>query len=109
VASAIRTAAPAWPKALKGQRTKVMSILSDARLATIKDLDALAPQYPAPGDLPRRNTEYPFQKIAGPDTWRSPAEEGVFSRREVKGFVACARQVQFTTDKVVTALELAYP
>ena len=109
VASAIRAAAPGWPKALKAQRDKVTSILSDARLQTIKALDAIVPQYPAPGDLPKRNTEYPFQVVAGRDTFRAPAEPAVFSKKEVERFLNCARQLQLMTDKVVTALEQAYP
>jgi hypothetical protein len=109
VASAIRAAAPNWPKEMKGHRAKVMSILSDPRLKTIKELDSVVPQYPAPGALPRRNTEYPFQESPGPLTWRAPAEAGVFSRNEIKRFLDCAQRVQDAADKIVVALELAYP
>lgn len=108
-ASAIRAAAPGWPKVIKAQRIKVMNILSDGRLRTIKDLDAIVPQYPAPGDLPKRNTEYPFQDSPGAYTWQAPAEKGVFSKKEVKNFLECARNVQLATEKIVTALDLAYP
>lgn len=55
VVSAIRSAAPTWPKAVKSQRIMVTSILSDGRLRIIKALDSLAPRYPAAGTLPKRN------------------------------------------------------
>ncbi|MGK4001590.1 hypothetical protein WMF31_03120 [Sorangium sp. So ce1036] len=109
VASAIRTAAPNWPKELRENRKKVLTILSDARLKTIKLLDSIVPQYPAHGQLPRRNTEYPFQDTPGLDTWKAPAEKGVFTRSEIDRFLRCAQAIQDMTSKIVTALELAYP
>ncbi|WP_437973835.1 hypothetical protein WMF11_35000 [Sorangium sp. So ce295] len=109
VASAIRIAAPNWPKKLKGNRKKVFSILSDTRLKAIKLLDDIVPQYPATGQLPRRNTEYPFQDTPGRDTWRAPAERGVFTKSEIDRFLQCAQDIQDMTSKLVTALELAYP
>jgi hypothetical protein len=109
VASAIRATAPNWPKDMKEQRAKVMSILSDARLKTIKELDSVVPQYPARGDLPRRNTEYPFQESPGPLTWKAPAEAGVFSKKEINRFLYCAQHVVDAADKIVVALELVYP
>src|SRR5262249_39803115 len=47
-------------------------------------IDALAPRWPAPGERPRRNTEYPFVDADG--GWTFPAAQAVFSRKEVDRF-----------------------
>lgn len=109
VASAIRTAASSWPKNVKSYRDWVKSVFSDIRLSTIKALDALVPQYPKKGDLPRRNTEYPFQITAGLQMWKAPAEVDAFSKREIEGFIKCAQDLQYRINKFVEALEKIYP
>jgi HEPN domain-containing protein len=65
----------------------------------ISALDALAPRWPPPGELPRRNTEYPFQNEAG--DWAYPAAEDVFSDGEIQRFRSLAHRISDGASRIV--------
>lgn len=73
----------------------------------IRELVQLSPKYPAAGAMARRNTEYPFQNVAG--EWKIPADAEIFSTEELNQFrqitglviksageIAVARQLKIT-------------
>jgi hypothetical protein len=70
--------------------------------ADIQAIDRLAPKYPAPGQHPQRNTEYPYQEANG--DWRYPALAKSFSREEFDRFRAAAHRVVMGAARIVSAV-----
>jgi hypothetical protein len=68
----------------------------------IKSLETLAPKWPAQGQIPLRNTEYPFED--GKGGWSYPAAVGVFLGPEVEEFRRLASRVQWGVDRIVKAI-----
>ncbi len=108
IASSIQAAAPAWSRQYKDLKRQLAKAFARHHLESIKQLDAIVPQYPAKGQLARRNSEYPFQQVAG-DTWCVPCGPSTFSKGDVKRYEATAKTVVDVADKLVTALGLAKP
>jgi HEPN domain-containing protein len=71
----------------------------------IHSLDALAPRAPAPGQPPRRNTEYPFHDATG--EWMYPAAEDVFSVEEVERFRQLAHRIVDNAGRIIAAIRRA--
>ena len=81
---------------------KINRMLNDYVLSEIEVIDALAPRRPAPGDLHVRNTEYPFERIAG--DWTAPAPPGNFETSQVERFRSLADRVHQDAKEIVGAL-----
>lgn len=77
-------------------------LLDQNNRAAIKDLDALAPRRPPPGERPRRNTEYPFVDTNG--QWTYPAAEEVFSQAEIQRFRALTHRIVDKVGRMVSAI-----
>ena len=77
----VRLPRPREGKLIQQQLIKLLDPNTRARIRT---LESLAPRWPAPGESPRRNTEYPFHDAEG--NWTCPAAVGVFQPDEVEGF-----------------------
>ena len=71
--------------------SRLNSLFSQNIRAEIRILDALVPRWPARGQSPRKNTEYPFQDSRG--HWTYPAAQGVFFSTEVQQFRALSRRI----------------
>jgi HEPN domain-containing protein len=73
---------------------------------TVRDgiaaIDAIAPRWPAPGERPRRNTEYPFVDEHG--DWTFPAAEAVFSDKEVDRFRQLTYDLLAGVGRVISAI-----
>jgi hypothetical protein len=73
---------------------------------TVRDgiaaIDAVAPRWPAPGELPRRNTEYPFVDNTG--DWTFPAAEPVFSEKEMDRFRKLAYDLLAGVGRIISAI-----
>lgn len=81
----------------------IRSIFDQKTRADVQALDRLVPLRPAPGKLPRRNTEYPFQ--TQPGEWDFPANAGVFSNDEVARFRRTAHRICNGAGKVLAAIQ----
>jgi HEPN domain-containing protein len=68
----------------------------------IRELDALVPRRPLSGNLPRRNTEYPFMMDAA--NWTFPAAANVFSADEIKRFRSLAYRVLERVGRIISAI-----
>ncbi len=80
-------------------------LLNPVTRAGIQALESLAPQWPAPGEAPQRNTEYPFQNDDG--EWTFPAAESVFTAEEVEQFRSLASRIRWGTERVLSAIRRA--
>ncbi len=85
---------------------KLERVFAGSRQQYLKELDDLAPIYPAPGKLHAKNHEYPFQDASG--DWHSPCDDNAFTSGEMKRFRVIANQIS-NLGKIVKALELIYP
>jgi HEPN domain-containing protein len=81
---------------------KINRMFNDYVLSEIEAIDALAPRRPAPGDLHVRNTEYPYQSVAG--NWTAPALPGNFQTSQVERFRSLADRVHQGAKEIVGAL-----
>ncbi|HZL35417.1 MAG TPA: hypothetical protein VFC78_08915 [Tepidisphaeraceae bacterium] len=77
-------------------------LLTEYVLNEIKALDAMAPRRPSGGCLHARNTEYPFERIAG--DWIAPSFAGVFALSEIYRFQQLAKRVYPGARAIVSAL-----
>jgi hypothetical protein len=68
----------------------------------IAAIDALAPRWPAPGERPGRNTEYPFVNADG--DWTFPAAQAVFTQKEVDRFRQLTYDVLAGGGRVISAI-----
>lgn len=73
----------------------------DTRLL-IQSLEALIPRKPPPGELHRRNTEYPFE-IAR-DQWNIPAAPGAFSAEELGNYRRLASRIVNMAEKIISSI-----
>ena len=89
-------------KAAEKFATEEEGLLDQNTRATIKALDALAPQFP-----PRRNTEYPFDD--GHGQWIYPAANGVFTIDEVEQFRALAYRVLDGAGRILSVIRRRPP
>lgn len=108
IASSIQAAAPAWSREYKELKEMLLKAFARHHLEIIKQLDAIVPQYPAKGQLARRNSEYPFQQVAG-DVWCVPCASTTFTKGEMKRFAATAGVIVRMTGELVSALGRAKP
>lgn len=83
----------------------VNKLLKDSTIREIKALDALAPKRPSPAQLHAKNTEYPYETIAG--NWTAPALPNAFSTREVIRFQHLAQRIYVGAKEIVVTLGLA--
>ena len=83
-------------------QSRVNRLFADHVVREVKVLDALAPRKPALGALHGRNTEYPYETIAG--LWTVPALSGAFDRGDVKRFQDLATEVFTGAKQIVSAL-----
>ncbi|MGB7160911.1 MAG: hypothetical protein WBD40_22810 [Tepidisphaeraceae bacterium] len=100
IASALRR--PARPQDPADIQHHVNRLLTEHVVNEIKALDGLAPRRPPPGGLHARNTEYPFETIAG--AWIAPALQDVFSINDVNRFRQLADRVYREAKEIVSAL-----
>jgi hypothetical protein len=80
----------------------LQAVLNQDTRDGIRDLDALAPRAPAPGERPRRNTEYPYHDAEG--KWTYPAADATFSREEVERFRLLAYRIVDNAARLVSAI-----
>lgn len=73
--------------------------------AGIGDLEQLVPKRPAPGNLPGRNTEYPF--LDENQEWTYPAADGSFSQIEIEWFRKLAHRVVARSERIVSVIRRA--
>jgi len=92
------------PHAVKHRavQQELRRLLDGRTRAGIVALDALAPRRPPPGQLPTRNTEYPFQDAAA--NWTYPASAGVFSQEETQRFRALAHRIVEGVGRITSAI-----
>ncbi len=88
------------PTNLKDQ---IKALLNEGRRGEIRALCALAPKRPGPGELARRNTEYPFQRPDG--SWIAPHEEGAFDLSDVERFRSLASRIIEGAAKIISAVD----
>jgi HEPN domain-containing protein len=88
------------PKDIKGQ---IKALLNEGRRSEIRALCALAPKRPGPGELARRNTEYPYQRPDG--SWIAPHESGAFTISDVNRFRALATRIIEGSARMISAIE----
>jgi hypothetical protein len=100
IASAMRR--PARPTDSTDIQHHINQLLNDHVLNEIKAIDSLAPRRPAPGALHERNTEYPFELIAG--NWTAPSLPNVFSTNDANRFRIFAERVYGSAKEIVSAL-----
>jgi hypothetical protein len=86
----------------KAAQRQLGNLLDPATRAAILALESLAPRWPAPGEPPRRNTEYPFHGVEG--AWTYPAAEDAFSVEEVETFRVLARRVMWGVERIIWAI-----
>lgn len=83
---------------------RIGALLNESRRGEIRAITALAPKRPAPGELHRRNTEYPFQ--LNEVTWKAPAEEGSFDFiADVERFRDLAWRIYDGVSRIVSAIQ----
>jgi len=81
----------------------IRGLLAGSTIADIQALDRLAPRWPMPGDLPSRNTEYPYQ--ADDQSWQWPAESGAFGDAELQRYRRTAANILSGAAKIISAIE----
>ena len=84
-------------------RNRISGLLHEGHRSEIRALCALAPKRPGPGELARRNTEYPFQRPDG--SWIAPHESGAFELSDVERFRDLASRISDGSARIVSALE----
>jgi hypothetical protein len=99
IASALRR--PAQPNDPTDIQHHINRLLTDFTIGEIKEIDSLVPRRPAPGALHARNTEYPFEPLAG--DWTAPAL-GAFSNTEVDRWRNLAERLYRSANEIVSAL-----
>jgi hypothetical protein len=92
------------PHAVDNRATQqhLHGFLNQETRSGIKELDALVPKRPPPGENPRRNTEYPF--IDANAQWTYPAADGTFSQAEMERFRALAHRILDNASRIVSAI-----
>jgi hypothetical protein len=80
----------------------LLGLLNPSVRDGIAAIDALAPRWPAPGERPGRNTEYPF--VNPDDDWTFPAAGATFSRKEVDRFRQLTYVVLAGVGRVISAI-----
>lgn len=91
------------PPGEKSIPAAIRKLLEPNIRADIRAIDRLAPRRAGPGQLPARNTEYPFQDV--PAAWRSPAQEDVFEAAEAARFRQLAFRLLAGCDRIMAAIE----
>lgn len=104
---ALIKAAEVAPKQHRFLKGEILRLFPAHTKACIVALDAVVPQYPKPGALAAKNTEYPFQLSA--TDWSVPKDPNNFSRGDIKRYIATADRVQGGVSKIVSALEITFP
>ena len=84
---------------------QIMGLLNNWQRLQIDELSALAPKKPSPGELHRRNTEYPYEKAPG--DWTAPALLESFTPHDVVRFLQLACRICQGTKNIVKALRRA--
>jgi len=85
----------------KDLQGRIHGLLNEHHRAEIDALCLLAPKRPDPGQLARRNTEYPYQNADG--SWRAPADDGSFREAEVDRFRRLAYRIHGGSCRIVSA------
>jgi hypothetical protein len=80
----------------------IRGLLNEHHRSEIKAICLLAPKKPDPGQLARRNTEYPYQNADG--TWRAPVDEGSFVEKDVERYRQVAARIYEGSTRIVSAL-----
>ena len=101
LASALRRRRPARAGDPGDIQSRVNRLLNDHAIVEIKALESLIPRRPPPGQLHARNTEYPFERIAG--DWTAPAS-GAFTEAEVQRFRQLADRIHAGSGRIVSIL-----
>lgn len=83
-------------------QNQIHGLLNEHHRGEIHALSQLAPKRPDPGQLARRNTEYPYQNADG--SWRAPADSGSFERKDVERFHALATRIHQGSSRIVAAI-----
>jgi hypothetical protein len=81
-------------------------LFSATMIDQISLLDSLVPEYPASGELAKRNHEYPFQKADG--SWCAPCDAESFRQCEIKRIRRCAGVLIRKLRRILDALDLLY-
>jgi hypothetical protein len=100
IASALRR--PAKSNDVNDIQRHINHLLTPHIFRELKELDGLTPRKPVPGALHERNTEYPYELIAG--HWTTPALAGSFTLHEVNRYSQLANQVVGGAKAIVSAL-----
>ena len=83
-------------------RAAVSRMLTPHQIAEIKALQMVIPRKPPPGALHARNTEYPFEVLAG--EWTAPALNA-FTAAEVRRFRQLADHIYSAANRIVSVLQ----
>jgi hypothetical protein len=100
LASALRR--PAAPKDPTDIQHHINRLLNEHHMNEIKAISSLAPTLPKGGGLHERNTEYPYERLAG--DWTAPALRDSFDTNEVERFANLAQRIYEGARQVVSAL-----
>lgn len=87
----------------KSVQAAIRKLLAPNVRGDIRAIDRLAPRRAAPGQLPARNTEYPYQEV--PSVWRAPAQGDVFEAAEAVRFRQLAFRLPAGCDRIMAAIE----
>ncbi len=87
----------------KSIQAAIRKLLDPNIRSDIRAIDQLVPHRPAPGQLPSRNTEYPFRDLA--NHWRFPAQFDVFEIAEADRFRKLAHRLVDGCGRIVSAVE----
>ncbi len=82
-------------------RSALSRMLTPHHIAEIKALQTLIPRKPPAGGLHARNTEYPFELLAG--EWTAPALNA-FTDLDVRRFRQLAEHIYSATNRIVSIL-----
>ncbi len=99
MASALRRSAPSADPT--DVQHLINRLFNDFTVAEIKGLERFAPKRPGPGQLHARNSEYPYERLAG--DWTTPALEG-FATTDVDRAKALAGRVFAEARTIVAVL-----
>ncbi len=86
----------------KGVHSSIRGLFHPGNFHEIEVICSLAPEKPGPGQLARRNTEYPYQNADG--SWRAPGDVGSFFAKEVDRFNKLAHRILEGSTGIVSAL-----
>ena len=81
---------------------RIERLLSEHCQAEVTALMDLAPHAPLEGEPVPKNTEYPYQGDS--KKWRAPAQEGSFSRSDVRRFQNLADNIVGGAEKLIAAI-----